>query len=210
MEHPDFPPNSEASKRPVEDKDIQRITTSEPIRKKKSLRKRFVDGFIAGDLKYAGRYVLFDVLFPEARNMIAEAGQQMIEKLIFGESRRHRGITPPPSGPYGHVNYTRYSNPMGLRYSSSSSQRAMSRQARSRHDFDEIVLESRPEAEDVIDRLFDLVSRYESATVEDLYDLVGIAASHTDNKWGWTNLRGAGVTRVNDGYLLDLPDPHPL
>jgi hypothetical protein len=86
----------------------------------------------------------------------------------------------------------------------------MSRQARARHDFDEIVLESRTEAEEVIDRLFDLVSRYESATVADLYELVGLASSHTDHKWGWTDLRGAGVSRVRGGYLLDLPDPHPL
>jgi hypothetical protein len=86
----------------------------------------------------------------------------------------------------------------------------MSRMARSRHDFDEIVLQSRTEAEEVIDRLFDLVSRYDTATVADLYELVGIQGSHTDHKWGWTDLRGADVSRTRDGYLLDLPDPIPL
>ena len=86
----------------------------------------------------------------------------------------------------------------------------MSRQARARHDFDEIVLDSRVEAEAVIDRLFDLVSRYESATVADLYEIVGLSSTHIDHKWGWTDLRGAGVSRIRDGYLLDLPEPHSL
>jgi hypothetical protein len=88
--------------------------------------------------------------------------------------------------------------------------RAISRQARSRHNFDEIVLDQRAEAEEVIDRLFDVVNRYESATVADLYELVGLSSTHTDNNWGWTDLTGAGVSRIRGGYLLDLPEPEPF
>ena len=86
----------------------------------------------------------------------------------------------------------------------------MSRRARSQHDFDEVILDSRVEAEEVIDKLYEVVSRYGSATVMDLYELVGLPSSHTDNKWGWTSLRGAGVSRAHGGYLLDLPEPQPL
>ena len=92
----------------------------------------------------------------------------------------------------------------------SGPQRVMSRQARARHDFDEIILESRTEAEEVIDKLYEVISRYESATVADLYQLVGLSSSHTDYKWGWTDIRGAGVSRSRDGYVLDLPEPIPL
>jgi hypothetical protein len=209
MEHPDFPPNSEVSKKDKsEEKDVKRITSGEVTRKRKSLRKQFSETFVAGDAKTALRYVIFDVLLPAAKDTIVEAGSAGIEKLIFGDTRR-RGSIPPQSGPTGYVSYNRYA--MGNRPSIlNSSQRVMSRQARARHDFDEIVLESRVEAEEVIDRLFDLVSRYESATVADLYELVGLASNHTDNKWGWTDIRGAGVSRTRDGYLLDLPDPIPL
>lgn len=86
----------------------------------------------------------------------------------------------------------------------------MSQRGRARHDFDEIVLDERAEAEEVIDKLYEVVSRYEFATVADLYDLVGLPSNHTDHKWGWSDLRGAGVSRIRDGYLLDLPDPEPL
>src|SRR5436190_15059627 len=207
MEHPEYPPNSDVSKRKEREKHIERVTSGEPIRRRRSLRRQFQETFVAGDARSATRYVVFDVLLPAAKDMIVEAGAQGIEKLIFGDSRR-RGSTPPPAGPTGYVNYGRMSHAMGSRFS--SSQRAMSRQARAQHDFDEVVLESRTEAEEVIDQLFEVVNRYGTATVADLYELVGLAAAHTDHKWGWTDMHGAGVSRIRGGYLLDLPDPHPL
>lgn len=209
MDPLNYPPNSDASKRSISDKDeknVERVTSGEAVRKKKSLRKQLRETFIAGDLRSSIRYVAFDILLPTLRDMLWEAGSGGIEKLIFGDSRR-RGSTIPQSGPTGYVSYNRYS--MGGNRLAGPA-RVMSRMARARHDFDEIVLESRVEAEEVIDRLFDLVSRYEAATVSDLYELVGLPSSHTDNKWGWTDLRGAGVSRTRDGYLLDLPDPTPL
>jgi hypothetical protein len=203
----DYPPNSDTSKSaPREEKKVERVTSDDAIRRKKSLRKQFSETFVAGDAKTAMRYVIFGVLIPAAKDAIADAGAQGIEKLIFGDHKR-RGVTPPQAGPTGYVSYNRYA--MGNRPGPSPMQ-TMSQRARVRHDFDEIILTSRGEAEEVIDRLFDLVSRYESATVADLYELVGFASAHTDHKWGWTDIRGAGVSRVRGGYLLDLPEPKPL
>jgi hypothetical protein len=88
--------------------------------------------------------------------------------------------------------------------------RQMTQRGRSFHQFDEIVLETRQEAEDVLDSLFELVDRFGSASVSDLYELVGVKATHTDEKWGWEDLRGTTPSRVRGGYLLDLPDPEPL
>jgi hypothetical protein len=214
MENPDFPSNSNVSKegRIDEEKDIQRVTSGQATRRKKSLGRKFKETFIAGDAKTALSYSLVDILFPMVRDTIAEAAQEGIRMLILGDYRR-RGTNPPPSGPTGYVNYRNYSTQMGGSRSwtpISSPHRALSRRARSQHDFDELLLDSRSEAEQVIDQLFDVVSRYDTATVADLYELVGLASNHTDHKWGWTDLRGAGVTRTRDGYLLDLPDPIPL
>lgn len=207
----EFPPNSDASKTNPqgEPKKVKRVTSGDPVRRKKSLGKQFRETFVAGSAKMAAGYVVFDVLLPAARDMIVESGQAYLDKLIYGESRRRRGTTTPSSGPTGYVSYNRV--PMGTgQYPIPPSQRVLNRQARARHDFDEIVLESRIEAEEVIDNLFNLVSKYDSATVADLYELVGIAATHVDGRWGWKDLRGAGVTRVREGYLLDLPEPVPL
>lgn len=207
MDTPEFPPNSEVSKRLEEGKNLKRVTSSEPVRKRKPLRKQFKETLVAGDFKSAMQYVVLDVLLPAAKDMIVEAGAQGMEKLIFGDSRR-RGSVPPSSGPTGYVQYHRMAGGLGSRLT--SAQRVLSRQARARHDFDEILLESRAEAEEVIDQLSEVMSRYGTATVADLYELVGLASAHTDHKWGWTDIRGAGVSRSRDGYLLDLPDPHPI
>ena len=48
------------------------------------------------------------------------------------------------------------------------------------------------------------------ATVRDLYEMVGIRAAHTDEKYGWVDIRDARVDRVRDGYVLDLPRPEFL
>jgi hypothetical protein len=200
----DFPPNSARAKiEAQEDKKVERVTSGEVSRRKKPLSTRFKETFLAGDARNAGSYVIFSVMIPAAKDMIADAGSQMIERIIFGESRR-RGSRAPMSGPSGYVSYNRM--PMNDRPPNPT----MSRRARARHDFDEIVLQSRSEAEEVIERLFDLLSRYDSASVADLYELTGIAGTHTDHKWGWTDLRGSDVVRVRNGYLLNLPEPEPL
>lgn len=78
------------------------------------------------------------------------------------------------------------------------------------HDFDEIVLDTRHEAELVLDNLEELIKQYGQATVTDLYDLVNITSSFADEKWGWTDLSHANVSHVRDGYLLNLPKPETL
>ena len=88
------------------------------------------------------------------------------------------------------------------------------RPARSRgrygYDYDDIILDTRKEAEEVLDRMDDLIDTYGVVSVADLYDLVGISGNYTDNKYGWTNLRNADVQRVRDGYLLKLPKALPF
>lgn len=209
MAENEFPPNSNVSKTAsAADKKITRVTTADPVRKRRSLRKQFSETFVAGDLRGAVSYVLLDVLLPAAKDMVVEAGSQGIERLIFGETRR-RGLRGPQAGATGYVQYNRMSGPtVASRISGPA--RAMSRAARSRFNFDEIVIESRTEAEEVIDQILEVVSRYGQATVADLYELVGINSTHTDHRWGWVDLHGAGVSRIRGGYLLDLPEPEPL
>lgn len=205
-----FPPNNAKAKGQKEPKKVERVTTAEVKRRKKPLGKQFKEVFFGGDAKTAMSYVLVSVIVPAIKDTLAEAGQAAIEKIIFGESRHGRRRFGPPSGAQGYVSYNRMHTrdpaddrpPMPSR---------LSRQARARHNFDEIILSTRSEAEEVIDRLYDLVSQYEQASVADLYELVGLESSHTDHKWGWTDMRGATVDRVRSGgYLLDLPEPEAL
>ncbi len=220
----EFPSNSHRSKEvgakePVEPKKqedkkkIDKVVQSDVVRRKKPLGKRFKEIFVGGDARGVWAFVALDVMVPAAKDMFADAVSQGVERMIYGEARSTgRRTGRKPNEPY--ISYNRYSsNGPGRRRPGHSEERpreVMSRRARATHDFDEIILATRVEADEVLDRLYDLVSKYESATVADLYDLVGVSGSYTDDKWGWVDLRGAGIARVRNGYLLDLPKPEPL
>lgn len=214
MEPPDFPPNSEASKRhiPEDRHQVDKIVSGKVRRKRKSLRKQWGELFILGDPKSAINYAIFDIFLPAAKDTTLDVIMGGLETLFNGSGgRRRRGSAPPYQqySPLGRVSYQQ--QPQQVPYNRMSGpQRALSRESRARHNFDEIVLEERNEAQAVIDQLFDLVSQYEQASVADLYYLVGLPATHTDHKWGWTTMHGAGVSRTRNGFLLDLPDPEPL
>lgn len=202
QEEPDTP------KAEKTDKKVEKVVEGEAIRRKKSLGTRLKETFFGGDTRGVWGFVGEEVLIPAAKDMIADAVSQGIERMIYGEaqsSSRRTGRRPDGKGPY--ISYNRYS---GSRKKGPSRRNEISHRARAAHNFDEIILPTRVEADEVIDRLFDLVSKYESATVADLYDLVGITGNYTDDKWGWFDLRGADVRRVRHGYLLDLPKPEPL
>lgn len=197
-------------KREVKGK-IEQITTGEVIIQKPSIGSRLKNVFFGGDAHSTWSYVAYDVLLPAAKDMIVDAASSGFERMIFGEGTRapsRRGGR--PSSPNGQVSYNRYApTSTNARYQPEGP-RQISRRDRSMHNFDGIVLATRIEAEQVIERLFDLVERYGNATVSDLYDLVGATADFPDEKYGWTDIRGAGATRVRNGYLLDLPKPELL
>lgn len=213
MEETDFPSNSrqQVPKKPAEQKKVEQVVQGSVVRRKKPLGKRLTETFVGGDAKGVWGFVALDVLVPAAKDMLADAVSQGVERMIFGEARsRSRRTGRHPGESY--ISYNRYSS--GGRREDPRDREpqrpSLSRRARASHDFDEIILATRVEADEVIDRLFDIVAKYEMATVADLYNLVGIADNYTDDKWGWTDIRGASVTRVRNGYLLDLPRPEPL
>lgn len=207
-----FPPNSRKAREPDEPKKIERITSADATRRPKRLGRRLKDVFIGEDPRATMDYVVMDVIIPGARDMMFDAVEAGFQRLIYGESARRRGHSSP--NPYGgnqpHVDYARISRgPVGA--AQPPQQRMVSRRSRARGSFDELIIPSRREAEEVIDRLFDILSQYGQVSVAHLYELTGVQSSHTDIKWGWTQLRGAKAVPLRQGgFLLDLPEPEPF
>jgi hypothetical protein len=203
----EFPSNSKGPQTPkpaTPEKVVEQVVTGEVSSRKKPLGRRLRDIFIGGDIKSVVEYVFSEVLVPQAKDMISEGISSGFEKLIYGESRpgRRYGSRSPGPGP---TNYTRYgtpgNNPIGRRAVEDRRPTATVRT----QEFDDIILATRPEAEVVIDKMYDLLGTYDSVTVADLYSLIGWSSSYTDQKWGWTELRGADVRRHRDGWALNLP-----
>lgn len=198
----DFPSASNRSNRERKEREkLEPIVKDGGARaKRQSTGKRLKETFIHDDGKSVGEYILFDVLIPAAQNMIYDGVTEGLSRTLFGSSR-------PSSNRIRPNNYTNYGS-MGR--TSYSPNRAMSQRSRREHDFDEIVIDSRDEAEEVLDRMRDLVDDYGVCTVADLYDLAGITAEFVDETWGWDDFRSATVRRTRAGYLLDLPRPKPV
>ena len=214
----EFPSNSKNPKGPIKkdlpEKKIEKVVTGEVQTRKKPLGKRFRETFAGADSKSVLEYVVMDVMVPAAKDMIADAVSQGVERKLFGEvrssSRRAGGYGGFRPGGQGFTAYNRMGPPGGkTREPMDPRGPSTSRRARS-HNFDEIILATRAEANEVLDQLYSVISQYEVASVADLYEMVELPSNFTDNKWGWTDLRGAEITRVRMGYLLDLPRPEPI
>lgn len=211
-----FPGNSnraretpEAAEPQKEREKVERVVGGKVVRRKKPLGTRFAEMFLKGeDSRSVMQYVVQDVLIPAFRDMVTDAITEGIHRRMYGDSRPSGSRRPSQRG--GSTPYTPYN-----RYSTQAPRReetrTISRRARSQHDFDEIILSNRTEAEEVLDQLGNLIDQYGTASVMDLYDLVGITANFTDSNWGWRTLQRADISRVrNGGYLLNLPEPEQI
>ena len=180
-------------------KKVEQVATGK--QRKKSEVRKFTDVFVSEDMASVKDYILMEVLLPAAKKAIADAVTNGIDMLLYGEVKNKNRDNRNGS----RVSYTRYYE--------RERERDYERGARTRargYDYDDIILDTRKEAEEVLDRMQDLIDTYGMVSVADLYDLVGISGSYTDNKYGWTHLRSADVQRVRDGYLLKLPKALPF
>lgn len=210
MAKADFPGNSRTERTGDADapKRVGRVTTGEAKPRKKPLGRQLVDTFVGGDPKEAAQTMIRGVLIPQAKDMVVDMITQGVERLIFGESRRRSAGTR-PGGVSSYINYARMS--ASSQQQRPSEDRSPLPARRSRGGYEEITLPTRAEADEVLDNLKALLDQYDSATVADLYELVGMKASHTDQKWGWTDLAGSTIRRMRDNtFLLDIPHPQSL
>lgn len=207
MNEQDFPSNNFSGKptrkaRP--EHKAERVTTGRVIRKKRT------DNDLAKSLSDTLGYVAKDVIIPMLQDAFVDSITQGTERMVYGEARTKRAAGRRPGTGTGYISYNRVSNPAPASTASKPPVRQPSRQDRSRQAFDDIILSTRAEANDIIDRLFELIELYGYATVSDLYEFAGFKPSHTDESWGWYDVRSAVARKVRSGFLVDLPAPEHL
>lgn len=198
----DYKPNShrfkEEQKTDVKDesKKLEKVVNgSVKVRKKSHLK----EALISEDASNIKSYIVMDVLIPAIKKAISDIVKNGIEMLLYGDAGRSNSQRNPSSS----VSYRDYYDRRDDRYRPNPSLR----QGRS---IDDLVIESRGEAEEVLTRMDELLETYKMVTVADFYDLVGVTCDYTDNNYGWTSLRSAEVVRVRDGYIIKLPRALPI
>lgn len=198
---------------------VEKVIVGKVVTRKKPLGTRFRETFVKDDAQSVFGYVLVNTLLPAATDAIEGAANEFIHGVLHGigggRSRRNYRATSGGGGSSrsSFIEYNRFSQQNS---GSQDTRPQLSRQARQKHDFREIILESMHEAREIIDNLFELVSQYDVATVADLYAMLDQDVTFTDKNWGWQagDLQGAQPRRVRvngrAGYLLDIPPPSYL
>ena len=205
MNNVDYTPNShkfktEQKEADVEKKKVDKVISGTAKRKPDTARK-LTNLFAPGDMSSISEYIIMDVIVPATKKMISEIVRNGIDMILYGESGRGKNY----SGNSDKVSYRSYYG------SNDNSRNNSSAKTRSVFDYDNIVIPTRQEAEEVIRRMDEIIEIYQMVSVADLYDLCGVTDHNYMNaKYGWMNIRTAEAVRVRDGYILKLPRAMPL
>ena len=188
-----------AKKEPVEPKRAEKVVHGK-VKTKKNNTRKFADAFITEDAANVKNYILMDVIIPFLKNAVYDIIVSALDMSLYGRRGKSGGR---PIG--DRISYTDY-NSVGRR-----DDRPYNRtQTASGYSYDDVILESRGEAEGVLVRMDEMMETYGQVRVADMYDLVGITGEYTDNNYGWTNIHNAEVVRVRDGYKIKMPRALPL
>lgn len=207
MSEPVYTPNSHKYKEeqknaaPVE-KRVQKVV-KDPAKTKKNEVRKLADIFISEDVANVKNYIFMDVLVPAVKKAIYDIVTNGIDMFLYGGTGKGKSS----SSPGAKVSYRSYYD----QKSSGSGYRG-SENVRSNNGFeyDDIEFQHRGEAEAALQQMHDAIARYGIVTVADLYDMAGLTAPYTSQKYGWMSVNGVNVMRTRDGYVLKLPRAVPI
>lgn len=198
------------AKKPEEDRpQIKKVVKTSGVVRKPSLGSRMRETFAGEDARSTGSYVFFEVIIPAIKAMAFDTITQGADRILFGGRDVIRsGVA---NAPRTRTNYNQISTKNANKYPGRDFEgnggREVSRTARSNHRFDEILIDTRGEAEMVLDTMQDLISRFDWVSVPEFYSLVDVTGEFTDEKWGWTNISSAQIRPTRGKYVILLPSP---
>ncbi len=188
-----------------QERKVEKVVTGKVITKKKSNVKKFADKFVSEDCGNVVSYILGDVLIPAVKKAISDIVTDGIDIILYGESRNRSRHSTSDRVSYRNYYSSDYRTPRRDR-----NERQALMAGSGMYSYDDIILETRGEAEAVLSRMDEIMDTYGLVRVADLFDLVGASGNPTDNSYGWTNIRNAEVVRVRDGYKIKMPRAMPI
>ena len=200
----EYKPNSHRSRElqenePAQKKKVEKVVGG-AVNTRDNKGRKFADIFISEDASNVKSYIFLAVLVPAIKKAISDIVTDGIDMILYGGSGRGSRSKRETS----RVSYRSYYDDKRDRRDSYSGY------GRGRFDYDDIIYETRGEAEKVRNQMLDVIDRYGFVTVGDMYDLSGLTPPYTANSYGWTSIRTAEPVRVRDGYVLKLPKASPI
>jgi hypothetical protein len=72
-------------------------------------------------------------------------------------------------------------------------------------EINDIIVTKKEDAEQVVSLLKEIIKKYTTASLADLYDLVGLPTNSSDTKWVWKILNDVPIRETEHGYVIELP-----
>lgn len=216
MDIEQYPPNSHrfkeqqarkaAKSKESDQKKVIKKVVDGPVSVKKNGFRALIDAFISEDAHHIKDHLVYELLIPTAKRT-AESFLVEGARILFWGDRGGSG----GQGPGGSVSYHDYSSYSKRDYRDDRdySYRDRDRDYRGK-TYDQVELRTRREAITVLDSMDDLIRRYGHVTIGDLNELLGITGEYTDERYGWTSVRGAEIVSTRNGYKILLPKPSPF
>ena len=156
-----YEPNShkykqEASK-PVEEKkdiqkDIQKVVKGKVKVRKKTAAQNAIDNFVKEDLVNIKNSLISDIIVPTIKNTIWDAFTSALDIALFkGDGKRRSGAG---SSRSAYVSYNKYSG------TGRDDRRSSTESRNGRYNFDDITFESKPDAEEVLKQMDEIMDEY--------------------------------------------------
>ena len=198
----DYKSNSDKARQEQQsEKKVEAVITGAAKTRKKGEMQKFADVFIAEDANNVKSYILMEVIVPAVKKAISDIVTTGIDMILYGEAGRSK-----KNGTASKVSYRNYYDQGADRVRAGSAGNR-----RNTPDYDDILFDTRGDAEAVLDAMNDIISQYGTVSVSDFYDLARVPNDNfTMNRYGWTNIGGATAVWVRDGYILKLPRAIPL
>lgn len=183
---------------------VKKVTKGKVVQRKAPISRRLAEAFGAREGQGIFDYIMCDIIIPATKNMIIDSISDGVA-MAFGEAPRRRRRSRDRGTRY---EYDRVSYRDDDRYSD----RRRARESSRVRDYENIQFDRKDDAEDVINRLVDLIDQTGEASVLDLYEAAGLdAPDYAVGNYGWFKLGSACTRRIRDGYyVLDLPKPQIL
>lgn len=200
----DYKPNSYKSREnqkvltSSDEKKIEKVVKSAVRTKKRSGISKIADQFVSEDASSVKSYILTDVFIPAIKKLVYDIITDGFSMILYGSTGAGKKKTIGSNVSYRQFYDNRDDNRRTLLSSS-------------RFEYDDLIFDSRGEAEAVLSQMDVIIDSYGVVSVADLYDLADLSAPYTSNKYGWTNVSTADVTRLRDGgYVIKLPRAMPI
>ena len=196
----DYPSNSKykTDKEPEQkmpEKRATKLKLQGSVKKKSNFFSSVFDFFFQESPDDIRNSLAKNVIRPAIARLITDTVKNGVDMMFYGSEQ--------PKSNNGYSSYVSYGS-----YSGGSNMK--SSQSISRKSFDDILFQNRGDAEDVLATMGDILDRYKLVRVADLCELAGVESPYTANDYGWTDIRGARIDRVRDGFVLKMPRAMPI